>query len=216
MSVAMCKRVGVGLAALALAVGVSGCGKASRTGRSPVYLVIQDLQGSSGADPTKFSAVLYSDVLTLVKSSGTGTQTKIPTVFTDGGQATFKISMKDVGQQGNPTAPEPNNAVTINRYHVEYERTDGRNAPGVDVPYPFDGGMTITVSGNDAATGGFEMVRLQAKEEAPLKQLVNGGGAIAINTIAHVTFYGKDVAGNDIQATGTISVNFADWGDPDQ
>ena len=44
MSVAMCKRVGVGLAALALAVGVAGCGKASRTGRSPVYLVITNLQ----------------------------------------------------------------------------------------------------------------------------------------------------------------------------
>lgn len=216
MSVAMCKRVGVGLAALTLAVGVSACGEASRTGRSPVYLVIQDIQGASGADPTKYGNPLYSDVITLVKSSGAGTQTKIPTVFTDGGQATFKISMKDVGQQGNPTAPEPNNAVTINRYHVEYERTDGRNAPGVDVPYPFDAAMTVTVSGNDAATGSFEMVRLQAKEEAPLKQLIGGGGAIAINTIAHVTFYGKDVAGNDIQATGTISVNFADWGDPDQ
>lgn len=212
----MCKRVGVGLAALALAVGVGGCGEASRTGRSPVYLVIQNLQGASGADPTKMSGVLYSDVLTLVKASGAGTQTKIPTVFTDSGQATFVLSMKDVGQQGNPTAPEPNNAVTLNRYHVEDERTDGRNAPGVDVPYPFDGGMTITVSGNDAATGAFEMVRLQAKKEAPLIQLAGDGGAIAINTIAHVTFYGKDVAGNDIQATGTISVNFADWGDPDQ
>ena len=216
MSVAICKRVGVGLAALTLAVGAAGCGEASRTGRSPVYLVIQNLQGASGADPTKMSGVLYSDVLTLVKASGAGSTTKIPTVFTDAGQVVMKLSMKDVGQQGNPTAPEPNNAVTLNRYHVEYERTDGRNAPGVDIPYPFDGGMTLTVSGNDAATGAFEIVRLQAKKEAPLIQLAGDGGAIAINTIAHVTFFGKDVAGNDIQATGTISVNFADWGDPDQ
>ena len=215
MSVAICKRVGVGLAALTLAVGAAGCGEASRTGRSPVYLVIQNLQGASGADPTKMGGVLYSDVLTLVKASGAGAS-KIPTVFTDSGQAVFQLSMKDVGQQGNPTAPEPNNAVTINRYHVEYERTDGRNAPGVDVPYPFDGAFTLTVAGTDASTGGFEIVRLQAKKEAPLIQLAGDGGAIAINTIAHVTFYGKDVAGNDIQATGTISVNFADWGDPDQ
>ena len=216
MSVAMCKRVGVGLAALALAVGVAGCGKASRTGRSPVYLVITNLQAASGADPTKSSQVLYSDVLTLVKSSGSGTQTKVPTIFPDLGQVTFHLSMKDVGQQGNPTAPEPNNAVTLNRYHVEYHRSDGRNAPGVDVPYSFDGAMTFTVSGNDDAHGAFEIVRIQAKEEAPLIQLAGAGGAIAINTIADVTFYGKDVAGNDVQATGSISVNFADWGDPDQ
>ncbi len=76
MSVAICKRVGVGLAALTLAVGIAGCGEASRTGRSPVYLVIQNLQGASGADPTKMSGVLYSDVLTLVKASGAGTQAR--------------------------------------------------------------------------------------------------------------------------------------------
>jgi hypothetical protein len=215
MSVAMCKRVGVGLAALALAVGVAGCGKASRTGRSPVYLVITNLQGASGADPTKMSAVLYSDVLTLVKSSGSNTQ-KVPTIYPDLGQVTFQLSMKDVGQQGNPTAPEPNNAVTLNRFHVEYHRSDGRSTPGVDVPYGFDGAMTFTVAGNDASSGAFELVRIQAKEEAPLIQLAGGGGAIAINTIADVTFYGKDVAGNDVQANGSISVNFSDWADPDK
>ena len=213
MSVAMCKRVGVGLAALALAVGVAGCGKASRTGRSPVYLVITNLQGASGADPSKMSAVLYSDVVTLVKSGGSNTE-KVPTIYPDLGQVTFQLSMKDVGQQGNPTGPEPNNAVTLNRFHVEYHRTDGRNTPGVDVPYGFDGAMTFTVAGNDASSGAFEIVRIQAKEEAPLIQLAGAGGAIAINTIADVTFYGKDVAGNDVQANGSISVNFADWADP--
>jgi len=29
-----------------------------------------------------------------------------------------------------------------------------------------------------------------------------------------VTFYGQDLAGNDIEATGTIQVNFADFADP--
>jgi hypothetical protein len=57
-------------------------------------------------------------------------------------------------------------------------------------------------------------VRAQAKLEAPLKALRNGGGAIAISTIADVTFYGTDQNGNTVSVTGSISVNFADWGDP--
>ena len=33
--------------------------------------------------------------------------------------------------------------------------------------------------------------------------------------IAEVTFYGTDQAGNDVTVTGTISVTFADFGDPE-
>jgi hypothetical protein len=43
---------------------------------------------------------------------------------------------------------------------------------------------------------------------------VGQGGAFAISTIADVTFYGTDQTGNDVSVTGSISVNFADWGDP--
>ena len=60
----------------------------------------------------------------------------------------------------------------------------------------------------------FALVRAQAKVEAPLKSLAGGGGAALISTIADVTFYGKDQTGNDVAVTGSISVNFADWGDP--
>ncbi len=59
------------------------------------------------------------------------------------------------------------------------------------------------------------LVRIQAKDEAPLKQLVNGGGAIAISAIAEVTFYGADQAGREVSAVGRIGVTFADWGDPE-
>ena len=44
--------------------------------------------------------------------------------------------------------------------------------------------------------------------------MAGGGGAIAIMTIADVTFYGRDQAGNDVSVTGSITVNFADWADP--
>ena len=37
----------------------------------------------------------------------------------------------------------------------------------------------------------------------------------SVNTIAEVTFYGRDQTGAELNATGTITVNFADWADPE-
>ncbi len=59
----------------------------------------------------------------------------------------------------------------------------------------------------------FALVPVQRKLEAPLLALRNHGGAMAIMTIANVTFYGYDQAGNAVSVTGSISVNFADWAD---
>ena len=61
-------------------------------------------------------------------------------------------------------------------------------------------------------------MRAQAKLEAPLITLVNArrffGGGVAISTLADVTFFGRDQTGHEMNVTGTISVNFADWADP--
>ena len=63
------------------------------------------------------------------------------------------------------------------------------------------------------------MVRAQAKLEAPLITLVDDplffGGGVVISTLADVTFFGRDQTGHEMNVTGTISVNFADWADPD-
>jgi hypothetical protein len=107
------------------------------------------------------------------------------------------------------------NDITLSRYHVTFRRTDGRNNPGVDVPYGFDGGVTATVPATGIAVSfGFELVRHQMKEEPPLRNMTQGGGANLISTIAEIVFYGKDQAGNDVSVTGTMSVNFGDFGDP--
>jgi len=73
--------------------------------------------------------------------------------------------------------------------------------------------MTVTVT-DTSATGNFNLVRVQAKQEAPLQALSGGGGANAISTIAEITFYGTDQAGRAVSVTGRMGVNFADWGDP--
>ncbi len=98
---------------------------------------------------------------------------------------------------------------------MTFRRTDGRNTPGVDVPYAFEGAGTVTVTGTDA-TMAFVLVRAQAKVESPLKELSGGGAMRTISTIADITFYGRDQVGNDVSITGSISVNFSDWADPER
>ena len=123
------------------------------------------------------------------------------------------MGLKDTGGSNSPTQPTAVNAITVTRYHIDFKRSDGRNTAGVDVPYSFDGGATGTFDAN-GGTLTFLLVRAQAKIEAPLKALRGGGGAIIISTIAEITFYGQDQNGNAVSVTGTLSVNFADWGDP--
>jgi hypothetical protein len=57
-------------------------------------------------------------------------------------------------------------------------------------------------------------VRHAAKLEPPVSTLRNAGGVDFIYAIAEVTFYGRDLAGNDVSATGTIGVAFSDFADP--
>jgi hypothetical protein len=213
MSIQMRKLTGV-VALAGVVASAASCGDVARDGRSPMYLVIDQLQGASGGghNPNIFGGTLNSDVIVMVTSPAPCTiATPCPTVFDDSGQVIFHLDPKNIGTTANPTTPTSNNAVTITRYHVDYVRADGRNTPGVDVPYGFDGAATGTVPPTGQFTLGFELVRHDAKFEAPLVQLVNNGGII--NTIANVTFYGADRVGNAIQATGSILVNFGNFGD---
>jgi hypothetical protein len=194
-------------------VGSAACGHAVRQGRASSYLVIESLTGASGATPSKFSNTLESDVVTNVEASVGGQSVTVPTVYEDLGQVDLKIEMKNPGTTDSPTSPSSTNQITVTRYHITYVRADGRNTPGVDVPYPFDGAATGTVTASGSSLT-FVLVRAQAKLEAPLKALVGGGGSVVLSTIAEVTLYGHDQAGNDVSVTGSISVNFADWGDP--
>ncbi len=195
------------------AVILPGCTASLHNDASSSYLIIDALEAASGAKPDSFGGTLASDVLTLVKKDVGGTQVLLPTVFEDVAKVTLHLGMKDPGTGTTPTAPSTANSLTVTRYHVKFVRSDGRNTEGVDVPYAFDGAVTVTV-GTGTAIAAMTLVRIQAKSEAPLKALVNGGAARAISTIAEVTLYGTDQTGRAVSVTGMISVNFADWGDP--
>jgi len=186
----------VWLASVALA-GTS-CGDVVRTGRSPVYLIMDSLLGQRGGNASAaFGTPLSSDVITNTVT------------FADLGQVTLRVAPKDVTSVVGPTT---NNDVTVTRFHVGYHRSDGRNTEGLDVPFAFDGAVTGTVgAGGSAATLTFELVRAVAKRETPLVNLVSS--QTVVTTIADVTFFGRDQAGNEVTVTGLIQVDFGNFGD---
>ena len=187
----------------AVTAGQVSCGSVVRDGRSSVYLVVDSLVAKRAGSSDPEGGTLLSDVVT--KGS----------TFNDVATVTLRMSPKDIGPTGT-TQPSLNNEVTINRYRVVYRRADGRNTPGVDVPYGFDGAATGTIPVGGTLKLGFELVRHIAKEESPLIQLrfANGNTPPVISTITDVTFYGRDQVGNELNVTGLMLINFGDFADP--
>jgi hypothetical protein len=200
--------------AVALLAGSVSCGNVQEQGRAPALVVVDLVEAASGADPGAMGGFLLSDVQTLVEQTVGGETVMVPTIYNDVARATMHLIAKDAGNGNNALAPTPWNSVTLTRYRVVYIRADGRNTPGVDVPFPVDGAVTVTLSQQPTIVP-FEIVRHQQKLEQPLRSLASFGGRIFISTIAEITFYGEDQVGNAVQAKGTISVSFGDYADPD-
>jgi hypothetical protein len=185
---------------LALGAGLTGSASCTmRHGTSNSYLIIDSLSGFSGATQEETGSNLQSDVV----SNGTA--------WEDEGIVTFRLGLKDPGSPTVPTVATTNNFITVTSYRVVYLRSDGRNTPGRDVPFPFDGALTATVRAEGTTSVNFSLVRPQAKLEPPLLGLRNLGGAGVISAIAEVTFFGRDQAGRSASAVGRISVDFGDF-----
>jgi hypothetical protein len=197
------------LPAAALAVATASCGSAALTGQSPVYVTVGSLTGapggtSKGNSVGTFSTPLQSSVQVLLTTPAPcSAASPCPAVFDDIGQISLQLTPKNA-----VVAPTSNNQVTFTRYHVAYIRADGLNTPGVGVPYPFDGALTVTVPPTGIQQVTFELVRLVAKEEAPLVQLIENPLTV-INTIATVTLYGSDQVGNAVSVAASMSIEFA-------
>jgi len=182
-----------------LSLFMTGCGVYEQ-GPSASVVGITQLVGAPGAKPDAFNGTLLSDVTT--KSS----------IFNDIGRVTMVLALKDPGAPGVTNVPGPLNAVTFTHYRVEYRRTDGRNTQGVDVPYAFDSGLTFTVRADGSASATFDIVRHTAKQEAPLKALATD--TQVINTVADVSFYGKDQGGKSVTVVGSMGISFGNFADP--
>jgi hypothetical protein len=104
--------------------------------------------------------------------------------------------------------------ITINRYEVQYFRSDGRGVQGVDVPYAISGNIAVEVVSGAAVTIPIEVVRRQAKVEPPLLILAGGNGGGAVLTVfAEITLHAVTTIGQTMTATGRMQIDFADFGD---
>ncbi len=150
-----------------MALTAAGCGEMTRQGTSPAYLII-----------TRLEARVRRRTGGIRRQSAfrrrTPSSTTCRPIFNDVGRVSLILAMRDPGSSTQPTEPTSANFITVQRYRVRFVRADGRNTPGVDVPYRFDGAMTMTVREGEV-TGSFELVRHIAKQEAPLQALVENG-----------------------------------------
>ncbi len=174
----------------------AGCGEFIRQDRAPVTLQITSLGAGEPLTQT-----LRSDV----RTNGS--------IIDDMGSVTMQLVLKDPGAPGAPSVPSPINEVTISRYRVSFRRSDGRNTPGVDVPFPFESAATFRVPASGEGSASFELIRHTAKAEAPLASLA--ASPVIISTIADITFTGRDQAGNVASVTGSMGILFGDFADPE-
>ena len=123
------------------------------------------MEGASGAAARApvLTNAMPSDVITFIKSTNSFS------MFNDLGRVT--MTRRDARRHQPERADRRTTRSRSTAIACVYRRSDGRNTPGVDVPYAFDGAVTFTVPPGDDVAIPFELVRIQAKFEAPLAQL---------------------------------------------
>ena len=179
------------------------------------------LAGSLTACSANYTTNNTSTVLLLIAAVNGGSPLASD-VLKDGAVVADSTTLAVAVRFKNPniaTVPQIPSAVLIERYEVKYRRSDGRGVEGQDVPFSISGNVTagfdVKTSGTDPLN--IEVVRAQAKLEPPLRNLrsVTGtslGGALVLSMFADITIHGRTVSGQSVSATGTLQIDFADYG----
>jgi hypothetical protein len=184
-----------------------GCTRVEDNTRSSSLLVVESVLGLSG-DENLTGSPLLSDVcennppLELNCSR-----------FNDNANITFSNEFLQIGPGAGIVAPSFLNDIIVNRYRVDYFRPNGRNTPGVDVPYAIDGTMNVRVTVNGTGDGSIIVVRHEAKAEPPLAELLTGQSEGVITAQAEIKFFGQDLSGRTVSATGFLEIHFAEFGE---
>jgi len=188
-------KVSLGLAAAFLLLS---CNALENKTQSASILVVENLLGTNlDGDEVNY---LQSDVLIQDPTSGA------ETIAADSAVATFRVSLLD------PTPGMPSsvyNDVLLNRYVVTFSQPNGSNVEGRDVPFSFEGSMSSLVRVGTSIDVAFIIVREVAKLEPPLVNLRDAMDVLQVR--AKVDFYGKDMAGKSVQATGNLTIFFANY-----
>ncbi|MGB7295679.1 MAG: hypothetical protein WBC70_08830 [Candidatus Aminicenantales bacterium] len=173
------------------------CNPVEDDSRSSSLLIVDNIQGKDAEGGN--ANFLQSDVL-----MGNGS------VLADSITATLRAETLD---------PDPllgssqYNDIVLTRYLVSFTRTDGRNTPGQDVPYPFEGSMSSVIKVGSTASVSLVLVREVAKLEPPLSKLADWGAEVVLTCTAKIEFYGHDMVNRTVKATGYLTVYFANYAD---
>jgi hypothetical protein len=174
------------------------CNALENKTESASLLIVENIMGTNlDGDEVNY---LQSDVL--IQDTATGAES----IAADSAVATFRVTLLDP----NPGVPSSiYNDVQLNRYIVTFNQPNGSNIEGRDVPYSFEGSMSSFIRVGTAADVAFIIVREVAKIEPPLSNLRDGMDVLQVT--ANVTFYGKDMAGKNVKATGQLTIFFANY-----
>jgi hypothetical protein len=191
------KHILMGLALLAASIFLPACNPLEDESRSNSILVVENITGKdmSGTD----AGFLQSDVVK-----------KDNTIAADTAKATLSAKFMDPAPI---LGTSQYSDVVLTRYVVSFSRTDGRNRPGADVPFPFEGSLTTLVRVDSTTSVDFVIVREAAKLEAPLINLRDSAYGDILNMTAKIDFYGHDLADKAVKATGYLTVYFANYND---
>jgi len=195
-------RIARVLAVTVLAFALAGCNALENVTDSMSRLIIVSLMGlnqeGSAAD------YIQSDVLFEDPSTGA------TSIFADIATAVMTAQMLDPDPI---TGVSPYADIQLEKYQVTFTRADGRNIPGTDVPYPFEGDLTSLIRIGTQTAVSFVIVRESAKMESPLLDILqNSSRAENFTAVATVDFFGHDLSGKAVKATAAISITFANYG----
>jgi hypothetical protein len=185
-----------------VAIFLFSCNPIENTTRSNSLLIVVKILGKDfEGQPADY---LQSDVLMIDSQTGQGY------VIADSAVATLRAELLDPNTDAESSLY---NGIYVTRYVVTYTRTDGRNTPGVDVPYSFEASTQSWIQIGEEEEIAFIIVREVAKMEPPLLDLHEAREEGVLQVTAQIDFYGHDTANNQIKATGYLAIYFANYMD---
>jgi hypothetical protein len=186
-----------------------GCTKVEDDSRSGSLLVVDSVNGLPGGAGETAGVPLLSDIC-----DEDSLNPSVCTVFNDDAEIEFSNEFLQIGPGAGVGEPGFIADIIVNRYRVDYFRSNGRNTPGVDVPFAIDGTMNVRVPVDGNATATIVVVRHEAKKEPPLAELQFGPSEGTLTLNAQMQFFGHDIAGRTVSATGFLEIHFAAFAEP--
>ncbi|MGB9004871.1 MAG: hypothetical protein WCB96_04010 [Candidatus Aminicenantales bacterium] len=183
---------------LAAAFLLLSCNALEKNTQSASMLVINSLRGTN----LKGEAADYLQSDVLIEDATTGAQT----ITADSAIVNVTATLLE------PTPSLPTsvyNDIQLERYVVTFSQPNGNKVEGRDVPYSFEGRLSALVKVGTDLDVGFIIVREVAKIEPPLIDLRDYSDILQVT--AKIDFYGKDIAGKSVKATGYLTIFFANY-----